>query len=92
MESVRDGCGEATEAAVSATLNGRCYDSVELLVKLAAALKRMDRSAEFERNLEVLGVKDNIRRNFGLTGQTRPPRHRADGQPRCRGTSRSPDR
>lgn len=52
------------EAAVSATRNGRYEDSVGLLVKAAAVMKRMDRSAEFVRNLEVLRVKYRIKRNF----------------------------
>ena len=52
------------EAAVSATRNG-CYDdSVDLLMKAAAVMKRLDRSAEFERHLNALRVKYKIKRNF----------------------------
>jgi uncharacterized Zn finger protein len=60
------------EATVSATQNGRYDDSVELLVKAAAVMKRMDRSAEFVRNLDALRAKYKIRRNFvGLLEQKR---------------------
>jgi hypothetical protein len=50
--------------AVSVTRNGRYEDSVELLAKAAAVMKRMDRSAEFVRNLDGLRVKYKIKRNF----------------------------
>jgi uncharacterized Zn finger protein len=52
------------EAEIAATSNGRYEDSVGLLVKAAAAMKRIDRSAEFERNLEALRVQYKIKRNF----------------------------
>jgi len=52
------------EVAVSATRNGRYEDSVELLVKAAAVMKRTERSAEFVRNLEALRAKYKIKRNF----------------------------
>ena len=52
------------EAAIAATSNGRYEDSVVLLVKAAAAMKRIDRSAEFERRLEALRVQYKIKRNF----------------------------
>jgi hypothetical protein len=57
-------CFKQAEAVVTATRNGRCDDSVELLVKAAAVMKRVDRSAEFVRNLEALRVKYKIKRNF----------------------------
>jgi uncharacterized Zn finger protein len=52
------------EAAVSATRDGRYDESVELLVKAAGVMNRMDRSAEFVRNLEALRAKYKIKRNF----------------------------
>jgi len=52
------------EAAVIATRNGRYDDSVSLLVKAAAAMKRVNRSEEFMRNLEALRAKYKIKRNF----------------------------
>jgi hypothetical protein len=52
------------EAAVASTSNGRYEDSVGLLVKAAAVLRRMDRSAEFVHHLDVLRVKYKIKRNF----------------------------
>jgi uncharacterized Zn finger protein len=52
------------EAAVAATSNGRYEDSVGLLVKAAAVLRRMDRSAEFVLHLDALRVKYKIKRNF----------------------------
>jgi uncharacterized Zn finger protein len=52
------------EAGVARTGNGRYEDSVSLLVKAAAVMKRMDRSAEFVRDLEALRVKYKIKRNF----------------------------
>jgi uncharacterized Zn finger protein len=52
------------EAGVAAISNGRYEDSVSLLVKTAAVMKRLDRSAEFVRNLEALRVKYKIKRNF----------------------------
>lgn len=52
------------EAAVSATRNGRYDDSVELLVKAAVVMNRMDRSTEFVRNLDAMRVKYKIKRNF----------------------------
>ena len=52
------------EAGIAATSNGRYEDPVNLLSKAAAVMKRMDRSAEFVRNLEALRVKYKIKRNF----------------------------
>ena len=52
------------EAGVAATSNGRYQDSVKLLAKAAAVMKRMDRSAEFVRRLEALRAKYKIKRNF----------------------------
>jgi uncharacterized Zn finger protein len=52
------------EVAVSVTRNGRYENSVELLVKAAAVMNRMDRSTEFVRNLDALRVKYKIKRNF----------------------------
>jgi uncharacterized Zn finger protein len=52
------------EAAVTDTRNGRYDDSVELLVKAAAVMKRMDRNAEFVQHLEALRAKYKIKRNF----------------------------
>jgi len=45
------------EAGNARTSNGRYRDSVGLPVKAAAAMERMDRSAEFVRNLETLRAK-----------------------------------
>jgi uncharacterized Zn finger protein len=60
------------EASVARVSNGRYEDSVTLLVKAAAAMKRIDRSAEFVRNLEVLRMKYRNNRNFvGLVEQKR---------------------
>jgi uncharacterized Zn finger protein len=52
------------EAGVAATSNGRYEESVNLLVKAAAVMKRLDRSAEFVRHLEALRAKYKIKRNF----------------------------
>ena len=52
------------EAGVAATSNGRYEDSVDLLVKAAAAMKRLERSGEFVRVLEGLRAKYKIKRNF----------------------------
>jgi uncharacterized Zn finger protein len=52
------------EVAIAATSNGRYEDSVGLLVKAAAVMKRIDRNAEFVRNLEALRVQYKIKRNF----------------------------
>lgn len=52
------------EAGVAATSNGRYEDSVSLLAKAAAVMKRMDRSPEFVRHLEALRAKYKIKRNF----------------------------
>jgi hypothetical protein len=52
------------EAGVARTGNGRYEESVSLLVKAAAVMKRIDRSAEFVSNLEALRVKYKIKRNF----------------------------
>jgi hypothetical protein len=52
------------EAAVAAISNGRYEDSVGLLVKAAAVMRRMDRGAEFTGRLDALRVKYKIKRNF----------------------------
>lgn len=52
------------EAAVAATGNGRYEDSVELLVKAAAAMRKMGCGEEFVRHLDALRVKFKIKRNF----------------------------
>jgi uncharacterized Zn finger protein len=52
------------EAAIAATRNGRYEDSVGLLVKAAAVMKRTDRNGEFVSNLEALRVQYKIKRNF----------------------------
>jgi uncharacterized Zn finger protein len=52
------------EGAVAATSNGRYEDPVGLLVKAAAVLRRMDRTAEFVHHLDALRVKYKIKRNF----------------------------
>lgn len=44
------------------THNGRYNDSVELLAKAAAVMKRMNRNEEFARHLEALRVQ--YKRNF----------------------------
>jgi len=52
------------ESAVVATRNGRYDDSVGLLVKAAAVMKRMGRSEEFVRRLDALRANYKIKRNF----------------------------
>jgi uncharacterized Zn finger protein len=52
------------EAAVAETRNGRYEESVDLLVKAAAVMWRMECGAEFVRHLEALRVKYKIKRNF----------------------------
>jgi uncharacterized Zn finger protein len=52
------------EAGVASASNGRYEDPVSLLAKAAAAMKRMDRGAEFVRHLEALRAKYKIKRNF----------------------------
>jgi hypothetical protein len=52
------------EAGVAGTSNGRYEDPVNLLAKAAAVMKRLDRSAEFVRQLEGLRAKYKIKRNF----------------------------
>jgi uncharacterized Zn finger protein len=52
------------EADIATTSNGRYEQSVGLLVKAAAVMKRMDRGTEFVRHLEALRVKYKIKRNF----------------------------
>jgi uncharacterized Zn finger protein len=52
------------EAGVAATSNGRYEEPVNLLVKAAAVMKRLDRGAEFVSHLEALRVKYKIKRNF----------------------------
>ena len=58
------------EAHVAGRSNGYYEDAVELLVKAAAAMKRMNRNEAFVGNLEALRVKYKIKRNFiKLLGQ-----------------------
>ncbi len=58
------------EAAIAGARNSRYDDSVSLLVKAAAVMKRMDRRDEFERELQALRQKYKIKRNFvKLLGQ-----------------------
>jgi uncharacterized Zn finger protein len=52
------------EAAVAATQNGRYDDSVRMLLKAGAAMKRTGQSAEFVRHLDALRAKYKIKRNF----------------------------
>ena len=52
------------EAGVAATTDGRYEDPVRLLIKAAAVMKRLERSAEFERHLEGLRARYKIKRNF----------------------------
>lgn len=52
------------EAGVAATTNGRYEEPVRLLAKAAALMKRLDRSAEFVRQMEALRSKFKIKRNF----------------------------
>jgi uncharacterized Zn finger protein len=52
------------EAGIARTSNGRYEDSVNLLAKAAAVMKRMDRSTEFVHNMDALRVKYKIKRNF----------------------------
>ena len=52
------------ETGIARTSNGRYEDSVSLLIKAAAVMKRMDRSAEFVLGMEALSVKYKIKRNF----------------------------
>jgi len=52
------------EEAIGEVRNARYDESVGLLVKAAAVMKRMDRSEEFVHNLEALRVKYRIKRNF----------------------------
>ena len=44
--------------------SGRYEESVDLLVKAASVMKRLDRSPEFVRQLEALRLKYKIKRNF----------------------------
>lgn len=52
------------EAGIARVSDGRYEDSVSLLIRAAAPMKRIGRSAEFERTLAALLVKYKIRRNF----------------------------
>ena len=52
------------EAAIATTTNSRYEDSVNLLIKAAALMKRMNRGPEFVRQLEALRAKYKIKRNF----------------------------
>ncbi|MBL8295567.1 MAG: SWIM zinc finger family protein [Bryobacterales bacterium] len=55
---------EQAEATLAQVSNGRYEETVELLVKAAKVMKRMDRSAAFVRHLEALRAKYKIKRNF----------------------------
>ncbi len=52
------------ESAIVGARNSRYDESVSLLVKAAALMKRMGRSEEFVRQLEALRLKYKIKRNF----------------------------
>ena len=52
------------EAGIAATSNGRYEAPVNLLAKAAAVMKRLDRTADFVRQLEALRAKYKIKRNF----------------------------
>ena len=52
------------DAAVAATRNGRYEDSVDLLVKAASVMRRIDAGKEFAGHLEALRLKYKIKRNF----------------------------
>lgn len=52
------------ETRIAAVRNGEYKQSVDLLAKAAATMKRLDRSSEFVRALEALRVKYKIKRNF----------------------------
>ena len=52
------------EVAVAEVRGSRYDESVELLIKAAAAMQRLGRSADFVRNLDTLCVKYKIKRNF----------------------------
>ena len=52
------------EAAISAVTNGRYEGPVEMLIRAANVMKRLDRTAEFVRRLEGLRFKYRIKRNF----------------------------
>ena len=52
------------EAAIVMTRGSRYDDSVDLLVKAAAVMRRMGRGEEFIRHLEALRLKYKIKRNF----------------------------
>jgi tetratricopeptide (TPR) repeat protein len=52
------------DAAVATTRNGRYEDSVDLLMKAASVMRRIDAGKEFAAHLEALRVKYKIKRNF----------------------------
>ena len=52
------------ETGIAATTNGRYEEPLNLLVKAAIIMKRLDRAAEFVRQLEALRAKYKIKRNF----------------------------
>ena len=52
------------DASIAATTNSRYEDSVNLLIKAAVLMKRMNRGTEFVRQLETLRAKYKIKRNF----------------------------
>ena len=55
---------EQAEATLAHISNGRYEETVDLLVKAAKVMKRMDRSAAFVRHLDALRAKYKIKRNF----------------------------
>ena len=52
------------EARIAATTNGRYEEAAELLIKAAAAMKRLGRGAEFTEYLDALRARYKIKRNF----------------------------
>ncbi|MGA7409093.1 MAG: DUF6880 family protein [Bryobacteraceae bacterium] len=52
------------EAGIARTTNGRYEEFVNLLVKAAAAMKRMERGGEFVSSLDALRLKYKSKRNF----------------------------
>ena len=55
---------DQAEATLAHVNNGRYEETVDLLVKAAKVMKRMDRGAAFVRHLDALRAKYKIKRNF----------------------------
>jgi len=55
---------EQAEAALAGISNGRYEEPVNLLIKAAKVMKRLDRGAAFGRHLDALRAKYKIKRNF----------------------------